>query len=129
MKIALRDLATQELRNHWGYAIAAFPDLQVTVVGGGELVRPLHTAAQVSHLSELTGPLVVMSPLDAHNLPGEINLYSRPPVDATYVFWGDHENLKEEDLAGCEYELVYLPCGQLYSAMAFVVTALYVSNG
>lgn len=122
--IALVHPVGQSRVDQWGYVLPAFQHDALYLVGEvpAELNRPFHKARP---FSEAAGPVVLVQPLSAPHVPGEISLVDfEHPESCVYVFGGDDVNMTVEEAEALSPEwVVYIPTGeeQLFSATAAAI--------
>lgn len=120
-----------ERRNQWEYVLSNFKPDQVYIYGSpgcsdvwSRYIKPV----EISSVVELPGyPLVVLSPVTARNLPGEISLADlQHPSKCIYWFGSDSQNLEEVIFKHRKPDyLVHIPTDtkdQMYSWVSYGVT-------
>ena len=123
MKVCIAACRGQEWKQ-WDYILHNMGVLPTDV-----WIRDRGKFNQVYEPGDLDGiPVVVMTPIEARYVKGEIALDNfEHPEDCVYWFGSDHVNVTEEQLEGLDVVArVYIPTptvDQMYSWQAFAVTA------
>jgi hypothetical protein len=83
-----------ESDNQWAHAVGHFLPREIYTFAGGGRCKPFLHCASFMHVSELPGPLVLVSPQSAKNHPGLEPLSEfMHPEECCYLFGPDHSAL------------------------------------
>lgn len=125
--------------NLWAATLAAYKPDEVYLAGeiGADVaaLKPFRGARVVPNAQDVTGDLVVFSPLRAERYPGRTSLAElRHPEDALYFFGPDNKHLTAEMIGREPDDVVHLECGGFdhmfaHVAGAIVLHAREVSRG
>lgn len=132
--VAFIPTTNDSIQNQWSYTLSHWKPKAVYLIGstdyGMKAYTPFRNAVVIPTFDKIPGRKIVMSPKDAHYVPGTTSLYDfKHPKECTYFFGSDHTHLSEVELGVIKkWSKVYIPTDSHDEMFSFVAAAVTLAH-